>query len=125
MKKSLLLATMFLSGVVQAESFVCETGGWASIHRNGAQTQVSEAFWIVNSEKGWKYGGSDDYSGVCEFVKLGERDALECKNTEGPFPSGDIHRFEFTIWLGSNNDFVKLNRYAGSVDVSSGSCTKI
>ena len=143
MKKSLLLAAMFLSSAVQAESFVCETIGWATANQSGADTGKVDRIWIVDSDKGWKLTGNNDYEGVCDFLKLGERDVLECKNTEGPFLSGDIYRHEFTIWLGrtvptnsgpqeysvfgvtNNNEFIQLIRRVGSVDAYSGKCTKI
>ena len=126
MKKTLLLAVaLACSGAAQADSFFCETVGWSSTNQSGAYTGDVDEIWIVDSDKGWKLAGTDDYEGVCEYIKLGERDVLECKNTEGPFLSGDILRYEFTIWLGSTNDFVKLNRYSGSVDAYSGRCTEI
>jgi hypothetical protein len=125
MKKILLAAALACSGMTQADSFFCETGGWSSTHQSGAYTADVDEIWIVDSDKGWKLTGTDDYEGVCEYIKLGERDALECKNTEGPFLSGEIFRYEFTIWLGSTNDFVKLNRHSGSVDAYSGRCTEI
>lgn len=126
MKQTLLLAAVLAcSGAAQADSFFCETIGWSSTNQNGAYAADVDEIWIVDSDKGWKLTGTDDYEGVCEFIKLGERDALECKNTEGPFLSGDIHRYEFTIWLGSTNQFVKLNRNAGSVSAHTGRCTKI
>lgn len=126
MKKTLLLvAALACSGVAQAVSFVCETTASVEANPLGAFISEVDEIWIVDSDKGWKLTGENNYQGVCESIRLGERDSLECKNTEGPFLSGDIYRNVFTIWLGSTNDFVKLKRYAGGVNASSGRCTEI
>lgn len=125
MKKLLILATMFLSSAVQAETFFCETSGWARVSQNGQGTGKSDDIYIVDSDKGWKATGISEYEGVCDFLKLGEREVLECKNTEGPSELDNMIRYEFTIWLGSTNEFVKLDRFAGSVTAFSGRCTKI
>jgi hypothetical protein len=126
MKKTLLLAAaLACSGVAQAEIFFCETMGWSATSQDHTFTAEVDEIWIVDSDKGWKLTGKDDYEGVCEYLKLGSREVLECKYADDPHLSGDIFRYEFTIWLGSANEFVKLNRYAGSVDAYSGRCTKI
>ena len=125
MKKTLLLAAALAwSSMVQADSFICESVGWSLVNQDGAlATEDVDQIWIVDSEKGWKEIGETDSIGVCEFIKFGER--LECKYTSGPFLNGDIHIHEFTIWLGGNNNFVRLSRLVGSVSAYSGGCIKI
>ena len=134
MKKSLLIATMFLSGVVQAEIYLCKSKANANIEWLGANYSGQDDIeFVVNTDQGFRDRDSDKgYVGdcttvgsivACEEIEADEEgqygesklviDTLFDGSDEGDGPIEDL-RFTYHWVL-----------YGFTAQIHAGKCTKI
>ncbi|MDB2445307.1 hypothetical protein N9X66_09160 [Gammaproteobacteria bacterium] len=124
MKKSLLLATMFLSGVVQAETYVCtSTYGDQIVLEQSLGMDKSGATFIADIDKGLrspKYDGTDElYSGECgKYDVLASGDGFSCTSKFGD----SVKAILINI---SDLTFTASSLYRDHANVFSGKCVAI
>jgi len=120
MKKSLLLVTLLLSSVAQAETYFCKTEIQALVNSVIVETTPEELKkdFVVDLSEGVKISGEDDYRGSCESKTLGRVSVIRCNDTL------EYSTETLTIFLQSL-EFTRIDDNYAYVRTTGGICTKI